>query len=69
MPDQELMSVAMAAKRLGVSTETIRRMIFAGELPSAYRSRPSAKTSPYVIPLADIVAIEEQRRAGVKQEK
>ncbi len=60
----EKISVVEAAKRLEVSTETIRRMIRNNELPNAYKSRPLAKNSPYVIPVADIIAIEQQRHGN-----
>ncbi len=67
MMNQDSISAVDAAKRLGVSAMTIRRMIRAGEFPNAYKSRPLAKTSPYIIPLSDIEAFEQQRLASTKK--
>jgi excisionase family DNA binding protein len=55
------LSVLQVSERLGVDRETVRAWIHAGEFPNAYKTRPSAKTSPFVIPEADVIAFEERR--------
>lgn len=61
-------SIAEAALRLDVSAETIRRWIHEGEFPNAYKKRPTAKNSAFVIPLSDITNFEARRHENNSKE-
>ena len=51
-----------AAERLGCSDETVRRMLRDGRFPNAWQMNPGAATSPFFIPLRDVIAFEKERR-------
>lgn len=54
----ELMRVKEAAKRLGVSSKTIRNMIDRGKFPGARKINPDLKNSPYRIPISEVEALQ-----------
>ena len=58
------LSVAEAARRLGVATETVRRMIQAQEI-QAYQVRPGVSGSAYRMSEAEVARIEERRRKSL----
>jgi hypothetical protein len=57
-----VLTAALAAQKLGVSTRTIHRWTAAGFFPGAYKLNPALENSPLVIPVADIEEFEQKRR-------
>ncbi len=45
-----------------MSHEKVRQLVLEGRFPRAYRLDGAKKTSPYFIPLEDIVAFQKARR-------
>jgi transposase len=64
----EYLSTQEAASRLQVSAETIRRMISEGIFPHARKQRPEKRTSPYQIPLANILSYEQSQGITHKED-
>lgn len=62
---EQIFSVQQAAERLGMSVETIRRMILEGQFLGARKMRPEKVTSPYVIPECDIQAYERKKQEAI----
>ena len=60
--DREYLTAAEVAARLGVSVDTIARWCTAGLFRGAYKLNPSARNSPFRIPLAAVRAFEAHQR-------
>ncbi len=54
-----------AGERLHVSHEKVRQMVLEGRFPHAYRKDPNKITSPFYIPLKDVIAFEKSRRGKI----
>jgi excisionase family DNA binding protein len=52
--NEEILDISEAAERMGVSVDTIRRRLRAGELPRA--ARGTGSNAPWRIPLGDLIA-------------
>ncbi len=52
--NEEVLDIQEAAERMGVSVDTIRRRLRAGELPRA--ARETGSNAPWRIPLGDLIA-------------
>lgn len=63
----QYLTVAEVAKRLRVSRATITRWISNGDFPNARQKNPNLDTSPYEIPLQDVIDFEDRRKKGPKR--
>lgn len=63
--NEEVLDIREAAERMGVSIDTIRRRLRAGELPRA--ARGTGSNAPWRIPLGDLIAAG-LTQAGLEQE-
>ena len=59
----EVLTTGQAGRRLGVTKKAIGDWIKKGLFPGAYRVNPSSRHSPFRIPVEDVEAFEEKRRA------
>ncbi len=59
---KRVLTAALTAERLGVSTRTIHRWAADGFFPGAYKLNPALKNSPPGIPVEDVEAFEQKRR-------
>jgi predicted site-specific integrase-resolvase len=64
-----VLTAALAAERLGVSTRTIHRWAADGFFPGAYKLNPAIKNSPLVIPAVDVEVFEQKRKDSVATAK
>jgi hypothetical protein len=60
--NKRVLTAALTAERLSVSTRTIRRWAADGFFPGAYTLNPALRDSPLIIPVEDVEAFEQKRR-------
>ena len=58
------LTTAQTAARFGVTTRTVLNWIEAGRFPHAYKTGP--ETTTYLIPLQDVIQLEEKRRQSTQ---
>jgi excisionase family DNA binding protein len=57
---KEHMTTGEVASRMGVSIDTVKRMLKRGEFPNAWRTSPLI--GHWRIPLQDVLAVEEKQK-------
>ena len=60
----KVLTLKETAERLGIRPRTMYKWLGKGLFPNAYKVNPTAKNSPFRIPVEDVEAFEAQRRQG-----